>query len=297
MHNYALVKPSNYTEQFSTILLPFILRHRHILEKLSFDIRVPQKKIMVDLSSLFPSLDERFPHLTSLAITVPLEYLYRNDLHTPVINHSDILQELKIGFYKPFLSDDVPITPDQLFSLPIFLVPLPELKSLDLELWSWPQTERRSVSRNLVDYLLPMNQSLTTLILRYCLFSFDELQALLDLSKNSFPQLLHLQIYVCYLSADIFDLLAVRLPQLSHLHISFDMLGDNLSDSTNSLNTYSTNVHVFNMNMKLRQYTNWSLRHLDVALMGNAAGRWQECQVVITKALPYIVTINGVIVE
>ncbi|KAF9480945.1 hypothetical protein BDN70DRAFT_804409 [Pholiota conissans] len=288
-HDFA---KANYSDSISTTLVPFILRHRHTLKHLSIDIQYRHGS--ADLSSIFSGLNDFFSRLISLTMSIPFEYVYKPGVHTILANHSGLIQELKLVFYPPFLRQDFLLPPDQLFSLPIFQVPLPQLKVLDLDLWMWPETERRSATRNLVNYLFPVQEILSVLILRHHLFCADDLRILLDTSRGIFSHLARLQISVRYLCVDLFDILASQLPTLSRLDISFDTLGGNISDSKNAETSYLTNVQNFHLAMQQRRYTNWTLRHLELSLMGNAAGRWEECCGAIAQALPNIYSFNGI---
>lgn len=240
--NVVLHGQHNSPNKFSSIdylsatLVPFILRHRHTLRHMSIDI--PYRHGSADLSSIFPGLCDRFLQLISLTISIPLEYLYKPGIQTLLANHSDVIQELKLIFYPPFLRQHLLLSPDELFSMPIFQIPLPQLRVLDIDLWMWPEADRQSVRRNLVNYLYPIQDILSVLILRHHLFCVDDLRSILDLSKGSLSSLSRLQICVRYLCVDLLDLLSSRLPRLLCLDISFDTLGGYISDSNNAQNSY-----------------------------------------------------------
>lgn len=63
------------------------------------------------------------------------------------------------------------------------------------------------------------------------------------------------------------------------------------------LKLIQSNVHTFTDSMKTRRYWDWRLQDIELSLLGNAAGRWNDCQRIIVSALPNLLSINGMCVE
>lgn len=237
MHNQpSFLGKSDYAEHLAATFVPFISRHLYTIKHISVD--VPYRQVSVDLSSVFIGFRDRLPHLTSLSISVPLEYLYKPGFHVPLENHSASLEELKLILYPPFLRQDVLLPPSELFALPMFKIEFPSLKVLDIDLWMWPESERQFATKSLVNYLLPIHGTLSTLILRHYRFCASDICSIFRMRANLFPRLFHLQICVRYLNVEIFDILSTCLSNLSKLSIHFDTLGENASDSDNDQNSY-----------------------------------------------------------
>ena len=294
-----------------THIAAFANRHASTLTKLSIDTPQPN----VDPSSLYQALD-LYPRLSSVSIAHPVERLEpqkSTGVDSFLAKRADSLRELKVQLHGPVV-DQFPPSPEVLFSHPIFKIPFPHLKVLELGLCQWEKSFQPSVQRHLTQYIAQLSSILSDLVLRGYVFSFPEVHEVVTKIGGDGSTLRSLQLHTHFLSCDLLDLLSRELPNLHSLDLSFNSLSSKDDGSWNH-NYYWNGLDVsssclasefwpmliciqekattFVNDVRLRKYYHWKLRHIELQPLHYCSGRWQTSQRLLVGCLPFVETFNG----
>jgi len=155
------------------------------------------------------------PHLSSFRLC----QIFSGFDYTNLLGHSHFLQtnqahlrDLEIRSSHPWYSHCPPATPEAWFKQAWCHIPLPQLRSLTLFLSQFPRHDATAAT----SYLVQFSQTLTTLSLKPCRFSYEAASLL-------FPQLVAvrtLEIFVWAMSRDLLQLFARHMPKLHSLKLN-----------------------------------------------------------------------------
>ena len=200
-----------------TMVTTFINRHSASLTRLTIDIR------NLDPSSLFMNI-QQLPKLIKLSTEQSLGHLDSSEgghITNFLSEHRTNLQELKLQFYEPPICTKP--TPTSFFSSSVFQVEFPSVTSLNLGICYWDKKSESSLSRSLAQYLFHFRDTLSKLTIRGCILSLPIIEAFASAFGED-SVLRELKMDVHYLSSDLLDVLAHKLPQLRSLDLTYSWL-------------------------------------------------------------------------
>ena len=196
-------------------VVPFINDHHSTLQslKLSFDKVVPMDDL--DACLYLPQI-RCIPNLSTLHFyyytTTELD-LDTSGLHTFLSTHSTGLRALRLNLLSD-LDFNGQFNLDDRYSQPIFHIALPCLELLELGSGCCTNLQMTAT------YLQQYAHSLKYLKLEHAHLAFQEVKILLTVLAEH-DNLRSLSIYVRYLTPELLDLLAKKLPSLDHLYVMY----------------------------------------------------------------------------
>ncbi|KDR72655.1 hypothetical protein GALMADRAFT_270615 [Galerina marginata CBS 339.88] len=283
-----------YEEIFS-LIIKFIDRHSGTLHTLTVD--TPHRRVAP--FHFFNNLGQ-LPKLRKLTVHYPVNHLlpqHPTGIDAFLRNHASQLEEFSFHICDLFANYFLP-TPNEVFSHPILLIPMPRLASLELCLFQWAgAVHRNSMADNLLKYLHPMRKTLSRFALHNHALIFPEIKSIVLAIGGPESQLTDLELQVHLSTHDLFDLLSHQLPQLHRLEVGFEVLNKEDDGSIAFHNTQpnawpDTRGFEFPQAMAGRTYADWKLRHLAIPTY-NGCGKWNETKALLAVALPSVITFNG----
>jgi hypothetical protein len=203
---------TNATKIACDILVPFVNNHHPTLQ--SFYL---SSNNHCDVSPFLHGVCH-IPHLRRLALFLPfvsIQHANTSGLQHLLESHSSVLHELTMTFQRPNIYNQPP-TAIEWQSWGPLQVALPHLKSLDIDLRYFQSLP------GIILYLQRFKfNPLTNLVLRNKEFSYAEVVPLMSAVGGGLKML---SLEVRYLSPQLFDLMAKKLPNLNTLSLLFDQI-------------------------------------------------------------------------
>jgi len=229
-----------------------------------------------------------------------------SDLVQFLNQHTDTLKHLRLQHTTP-----PPSAFQSLDDLNCLLPVFPHLETLDIiNGTSYPTRKGHLTSSEGLDaaraYIRHSWGTLTSLSLAHCSFTLHDLGILLDLlgrgpsEDSEGGRLKSLTVTVHYLSPQVLDMLAEKLPQLERLKIEFsDLRSKDSAMSTGegrragSRHLTHEDIEPFLLEMKTRSYSRWSLRSFEIDCVYLRSDRVMAILMPLAPCIPHLVEIEA----
>ncbi|TFK28472.1 hypothetical protein FA15DRAFT_652719 [Coprinopsis marcescibilis] len=273
---------TNPVEPIRSALVPFINQHVNSLESISI---ITPETGTADLSPMFFNL-KYFPRLSKLHLVfcaLSLDYINLTGLHEFFSAHSTQLQDVVLHFNRMIGLKAQNFHSPTFFSLPVFRVAFPALRSLDLGFTGF----RDSTGQGTISYVHRFRERLSRLLLNHTQLSIGNVARL----TNSFSSLRYLEIFVYHLSPTLLDLLSTKLVHLEDLRITCICFSGSQGPFQSADDPARTDK--FCAEMSRRMYVDWALRTLRTQVISKATKNLPLCKRALATSLPEVETIDG----
>ena len=211
--NLTFMRPNGVSDVLRGFLVPFINGHCSTIEHLTLTL-VTQRCYDASIHMRGICYLPRLQKLDLDFDVISMDPSGSSGLRHMLETHSDELRELFITFPPFSIARTDPLLPSEWFKGDIGSVALPHLNILSL------RTGCHVILGESAGYLQRFGNSLTTLILEHTFFSSRGVEVIINV-LSGYKRLEKLYLAVTNLDPALFDLILMKLPNLTFLHLTF----------------------------------------------------------------------------